>query len=52
MNTWDELAASEAWRKGRDEYWAGDPQVFRAGAAWQREQLLTDDTSERELRGR
>lgn len=47
MSTWDERAAAEAWRKGRDEYWAGDPQVFRAGAAWQRQQLLTDETIER-----
>lgn len=47
MTTWDERARAEAWRKGRDEYWAGDPSVFRAGAAWQRDQLLTDDVIER-----
>ena len=46
MSTWDELATAEAERRDRkDSDWCAlhADELFRQGAAWQREQLLTDD---------
>ena len=53
MSTWDELAAAEAERRDRkddDWYALHADELFRQGAAWQREQLLTDETMERAAR--
>ena len=48
MSTWDERATAEIVRRGRGETWCNsDRRHFRAGAAWQREQLFTDETIER-----
>ena len=50
MTTWDELAAAEAERRDRkdsDWYALHADELFRQGAVWQREQLLTDDVIER-----
>ena len=53
MSTWDELATDEAERRDRkDDDWCAlhADELFRQGAAWQREQLLTDETVERAAR--
>ena len=50
MTTWDELATAEAERRDRrdsDWYALHADELFRQGAAWQREQLLTDESVER-----
>ena len=45
MTTWDERATAEAKRRDRkdsDWYALHADELFRQGAAWQREQLRTD----------
>ena len=53
MTTWDELATIEAERRDRkDSGWCAlhADELFRQGAAWQREALLSDETVERAAR--
>lgn len=53
MTTWDELATTEAERRDRkDSDWCAlhADELFRQGAAWQREALLSDETVERAAR--
>lgn len=43
----ERAARAEAERKGHDEYWCGDPDVFAAGAEWAVAHLRAhDDTTE------
>lgn len=47
----DRAARAEAERKGRDEYWCGDADVFAAGAEWAVAHLRAhDDTTEQAAR--
>ena len=53
MTIWDELATAEAERRDRkdsDWYALHADDLFRQGAAWQREQLLADEAVERAAR--
>lgn len=50
MSTWDELATAEAERRDRkDSDWCAlyADELFRQGAAWQQEALLSDEAVER-----
>ena len=53
MSTWDELATAEAERRDRkDSDWCAlhADELFREGARWQREALLSDESVERAAR--
>lgn len=53
MTTWDERATAEAKRRDRkdsDWYALHADELFRQGAAWQREQLPADESVERAAR--
>lgn len=53
MSTWDELATAEAERRDRrNSDWCAlhADELFRQGAVWQREALLSDEAVERAAR--
>ena len=51
MTTWEERAAERALQRDPGETWCNMTRTkFRAGAAWQREALLSDETVERAAR--